>query len=110
LLSRDNEGPDSDFSLEPDEFADMVQAVRKTETALGGVRYETGEKESESKSFRRSLFAVKEIEQGDAFTDKNVRSIRPGCGLHPRYLPEIIGREAARNIDRGTPLGWPLIS
>jgi N-acetylneuraminate synthase len=105
-LSRDDEGPDSDFSLEPDEFAEMVQAVRKTEKALGEVRYETTEKESESETFRRSLFVVEDIEEGDTFTDENVRSIRPGHGLAPENYDEVIGRKAACDLKRGQPLKW----
>ncbi|PSQ96831.1 MAG: pseudaminic acid synthase [Bacteroidetes bacterium SW_9_63_38] len=107
-LSHDDEGPDSDFSLEPDEFAEMVQAVRKTEKALGEVRYETTEKESESKTFRRSLFAVQDIEEGEAFTKENVRSIRPGDGLHTRHYHEVLDGEAAQDIARGVPLDWSL--
>jgi pseudaminic acid synthase len=108
-LSRDDEGPDSDFSLEPDEFAEMVRAVRKTEKALGEVRYETTEKESESETFRRSLFAVEDVEEGEVFTEKNVRSIRPADGLHTRHFEEIVGRCAAEDIERGTPLAWPYV-
>jgi sialic acid synthase SpsE len=108
-LSRDDEGPDSDFSLEPDEFAEMVRAVRKTEKALGEVRYETTEKESESETFRRSLFAVEDVEEGEVFTEKNVRSIRPADGLHTRHFEEIVGRCAAEDIERGTPLAWSYV-
>jgi len=108
-LSRKNEGPDSDFSLEPDEFAEMVQAVRKTEKALGEVRYETTERESDSEVFRRSLFVVEDVSEGDSFTGENVRSIRPGNGLHTRHLDEVLGQQAARDIERGTPLAWSLV-
>jgi pseudaminic acid synthase len=108
-LSRDDEGPDSDFSLEPDEFAEMVQAVRKTEKALGEVRYETTEKESESESFRRSLFVVEDIGEGELLNRDNVRSIRPGNGLHTRHLGDVIGKEASQQIERGTPLKWSLV-
>ncbi|MCS3705874.1 N-acetylneuraminate synthase [Salinibacter ruber] len=105
-LSREEEGPDSDFSLEPDEFAAMVRAVRKTEKAVGEVRYETTEKESESETFRRSLFVVEDIEEGETFTAENVHSIRPGHGLKPKYLKSVVGRVASQNIERGTPLDW----
>ena len=109
MLSRDEEGPDSDFSLEPDEFADMVQAVRKTEKALGEVRYETTEKESESESFRRSLFVVRDIEEGGDFTEENVRSIRPGDELHTRHFNDVLESKAAQDVERGTPLDWSLV-
>jgi pseudaminic acid synthase len=108
-LSRDDEGPDSDFSLEPDEFAEMVRAVRKTEKALGEVRYETTEKEAESETFRRSLFVVEDIGEGELLNRDNVRSIRPGNGLHTRHLGDVIGKEASQQIERGTPLKWSLV-
>jgi N-acetylneuraminate synthase len=109
-LSRAVPGPDSAFSLEPQEFKAMVEAVRTAEKALGQVRYERGAKEASSLHFRRSLFVVEDIREGAAFTAKNVRSIRPGIGLHPRHLPEVIGRTAARDIARGTPLAWDMVS
>jgi sialic acid synthase SpsE len=109
-LSREEEGPDSDFSLEPSEFAEMVDAVRKTEKAIGEVRYETTEKESESKTFRRSLFMVEDVNEGERFTEENVRSIRPGNGLHPRVYEEVIGMSASKEVARGTPLQWEMVS
>ncbi len=108
-LSRNEDGPDSDFSLEPGEFAEMIQAVRKTEQALGKVWYETTEKESESETFRRSLFIVKNIGKGETLTEEHVRSVRPGHGLSPKYFEDVIGQKAARDIERGTPLQWTLI-
>lgn len=105
-LSRSIPGPDSAFSLEPQEFKDMVQAIRVTEQALGEVRYEVTEREAASRVFRRSLFAVKDIQAGELFTEENVRSIRPGNGLHPRYWDKILGRRASQDINRGTPLSW----
>lgn len=103
-LSRDKPGPDSEFSLEPHEFKAMVDAVRVTEKALGKVNYELTEKEQTSKIFRRSLFVVKDMESGEPFSCKNVRSIRPGHGLSPKHLARVIGRKAASQIRRGTPL------
>ncbi|HOB43297.1 MAG TPA: pseudaminic acid synthase [Bacillota bacterium] len=108
-LSRADPGPDSAFSLEPHEFKAMVDAVRETEKALGTVCYEVSEHEKASRVFRRSLFAVKDIEEGEEFTEENVRSIRPGYGLPPKYLPVVIGRRAAKRIERGTPIDWDLI-
>jgi len=109
-LSRSISGPDSAFSLEPDEFRAMVDNVRIAEKALGKVSYSITEKEQESRVFRRSLFVVKDMKVGDVFTEENVRSIRPGYGLHTRYLNEIIGRQATSKIERGTPVTWELIS
>lgn len=109
-LSRSIPGPDSEFSLEPQEFKAMVEAIRAVEKALGKVHYGLSEQEAKSQVFRRSLFVVKDVKAGERFTAENVRSVRPGYGLHPRYLREIIGRRAAREIKRGTPLDWDLVS
>jgi len=108
-LSRGVPGPDSSFSMEPAEFAAMVKGIRTVEKALGRISYELSEKEAESRPFRRSLFVVKDMRAGDLFTEENVRSIRPGNGLHTRHLGEVLGKRAARNVDRGTPLSWDLI-
>lgn len=108
-LSRQVPGPDSAFSLEPKEFKEMVDAVRVAEKALGKVHYEVSEREKESIVFRRSLFVVKNMKAGEAFSDENVRSIRPGYGLHTRHLTDVMGRYAAREIERGTPLTWDLV-
>jgi pseudaminic acid synthase len=108
-LSRTAGGPDSSFSLEPQEFRAMVEAVRVAEAALGQVHYGSGFREHESRVFRRSLFVVKNMHAGETFTSDNVRSIRPGDGLPPRYLDDVLGRCARINIERGTPLRWDLI-
>jgi len=108
-LSRAEPGPDSAFSMEPDEFKAMVQAVRITEKALGEVHFGIEAKEASSRVFRRSLFVVQEVKRGEPFTAENVRSIRPGYGLHTRHLPEILGRNATRDIERGTPVSWDLV-
>lgn len=105
-LSRAAGGPDAAFSLEPPEFTAMVEAVRTAEKALGRVNYEVTEKEKASRIFRRSLFVVEDIQAGEVFTQKNVRSIRPSHGLHTRHLPEILGCKAAQDITPGTPLQW----
>jgi pseudaminic acid synthase len=109
-LSRDISSPDSAFSLEPLEFKAMVEAVRIAEKALGQISYQVTEKEKASRVFRRSLFVVQDIEAGGVFSRENVRSIRPGCGLHTRHLEEVIGRRANRSIKKGTPLSWDLVS
>ena len=105
-LSRSIPGPDSAFSLEPHEFKAMVEAIRTAEKALGEVHYGVSEQEAKSRVFRRSLFVVKGVKEGEVFTGENVRSIRPGYGLHTRYLDEVIGRRASQDIKRGTPLSW----
>ncbi len=109
-LSRNISGPDSAFSLEPDEFRSMVEALRTVEKALGPLNHKTEPKETESRIFRKSLFVVKDIKVGEVFSDENVRCIRPGFGLPPKFLREIIGRRALVNIKRGMPLRWEYIS
>ncbi len=109
-LSRSDSGPDSAFSLEPHEFKAMVESVRVAEKALGGVGFGAGAREAGSRVFRRSLFVVEEVKQGEPFTARNVRSIRPAHGLHTRHLPEILGQRAACDIERGTPLSWDLVA
>ncbi|MDL2259832.1 pseudaminic acid synthase [Deltaproteobacteria bacterium OttesenSCG-928-K17] len=108
-LDRADGGPDGSFSMEPDEFRRLATDVRTAEKALGRPTFDLGEKERESQAFRRSLFVVEDMKAGETFTERNVRSIRPGDGLHTRHLPEVLTRRAARDIPRGTPLSWGLI-
>jgi pseudaminic acid synthase len=108
-LSRSLPGPDSAFSLEPQEFKAMVNAVRVAEKSLGSVKFGCGPNEEASYTFRRSLFVVADMKKGEAFTEANVRSIRPGTGLHPRHQAEVLGKTAAQPIKRGTPLSWELV-
>ncbi|PLB86671.1 pseudaminic acid synthase [Dysgonamonadaceae bacterium] len=107
IIDRKLGGPDSAFSMEPNEFKEMVQSVRQAEAALGKVTYKVSEND---RNRRRSLFVVKDIKAGEPFTDENVRSIRPGYGLHPKYLKEILGKKAKTDIKRGAPLSWDDIS
>jgi len=107
--SRAVPGPDSAFSLEPQEFKAMVDAVRTAERAIGGVTYEVAPGERASRALRRSLFVVRSVAAGETFSEENVRSIRPGHGLHPRYMEKVLGRRANRDIERGTPLDWDLV-
>jgi N-acetylneuraminate synthase len=109
-LSRSLKGPDSAFSLEPQEFKAMVEAVCTTQKALGEIHFGTSANEESSRIFRRSLFVVQDTKQGEFFTPGNVRSIRPGHGLHTRHLPQVLGKRAACDIERGTPLNWALIA
>ena len=108
-LSRSLGGPDAEFSLEYQEFKEMVEAVRVAERALGSVHFGATPREQTSLRFRRSLFVVRDMSEGEVFTLQNVRSIRPAQGLHTRYLPQILGKRAARPIRRGTPLSWELV-
>ncbi len=108
-LSRSLGGLDAAFSLEPEEFKEMVGAVREVEEALGEVSYDLSERTKKSREFSRSLFVVKDVKAGDVFTEGNVRSIRPGYGIEPKYLKNILGRRALKEIKKGTPLKWDLI-
>lgn len=108
-LSRACGGPDAEFSLEPKEFREMVEAVRMTETALGLPQFGPTAHEEASRRFRRSLFVVRDMKEGELFSAENVRSIRPADGLHTRYWSQILGKRAARAIACGTPLDWELV-
>lgn len=108
-LSRADGGPDSGFSMEPAEFANMVEAIRMAERALGGVSYARTAEEQPNLVFRRSLFVVEDVEAGAQFTADNVRSIRPGFGLSPHLLSRVIGRRARRRVARGTPLALDML-
>ena len=109
-LSRADGGPDSAFSLEPHEFAEMVKAVRVAERALGVAQVGPVPSENASRKFRRSLFVVEDMNRGEVFSAQNVRSIRPGDGLHTRHLADILGKTSNRRIKRGTPLQWELVA
>lgn len=108
-MSRKEPGPDSPFSLEPQEFKEMTAAIRITEKALGTVSYGRTEHEQATAVFRRSLFAVKDIQAGEKLTSENIRCIRPGYGLPPKELTNVLNRKAKKIIERGTPLTWDLI-
>ena len=105
-ISRYDKGPDSSFSLEPSEFAEMVSAVRQAEKAIGVVHYGPTQSDKKNQAFRRSLFVVEDIQAGEKFTPKNVRSIRPGQGLQPVHFDKVMQSNAAQAIPRGTPLDW----
>ena len=109
ILDRNLGGPDAPFSLEPDEFKAMVIAVGEVEKALGEVSYDLNERTKRSREFSRSLFIVRDIKPGDILTQENVRSIRPGYGLHPRHLKDAVGKKTKKAIARGTPLAWELL-
>jgi pseudaminic acid synthase len=108
-FSRADGGPDSAFSLEPAEFKTMVDAIRVAEGCLGSVSYGPTKEEEASRAFRRSLFVVKDVAEGELFTIENVRAIRPSNGLAPKHLGEILGRRASRPLEHGTPLSWDLV-
>jgi len=108
-LSRKIKTLDSFFSIEPEELKQLVENIRIVEKALGKVHYGLTEGEKKSKVFRRSLFAVKDINKGEIFTEENLKSIRPANGLSPKHRTAILGKAAKKNIKKGTPLNWDLV-
>lgn len=109
ILDKSIGGPDAFFSLDEKDFSDMVIAVRQAEKSIGKIEYELTKKKIKSRNFSRSLFVVKDIKAGDIITEDNVRSIRPGYGMHPKYFKEIIGKKARVDIHFGSPLSFDLI-
>lgn len=103
ILNKKLGGPDCEFSMEPQEFKKMVTAIRNTEKALGTVSYNLSDKTRKNREFSRSLFVVKNIKKGELITEENVRSVRPGFGLHPKYLEEVLGEKAKKDLEKGTP-------
>ncbi len=102
ILDRNLGGPDAEFSMEPGEFKEMVNNVRSLQISLGNSEIQISEKIKKSRNFSRSLYVVKDVKKGELFTDENVRSIRPGFGLHPRYLDGIMNKPARISVERGT--------
>ncbi len=109
-LRRADGGPDSAFSMEPEEFAKMVQEIRILEKALGSSEYVLTDTQKLEHEGSRSLFVVKDIKQGELLTPENIRSIRPGNGLHTMYYEEVLGKRAKHDLKKGTPLAWELIN
>ena len=108
-LRREDGGADAAFSMEPEEFAEMVDNIRKIEKALGKVTYELTPKQAKTREHSRSLFVAEDMKAGDVFTPQNLRSVRPGCGLHTMYYDEILGKRIAKDVRLGTPLSWDLV-
>jgi len=109
ILDKSIGGPDSSFSLDEKEFAEMVTAVRQAEKAIGKVTYELTEKVKANRQLSRSLYVVNNIKAGEPFTEENVRSIRPGYGLHPKLLKDILGKKAAKDLFMGEPMRFEVI-
>lgn len=109
ILDKSIGGPDAHFSLDEKEFTEMVNAVRKAEEMMGVVDYKMTEKKKKSRQFSRSLFIVKDVKIGEKITKENVRSIRPGFGMHPKYFSEVLGKEFNQDIHAGEPLNFNLI-
>lgn len=107
-LRRADGGADAAFSMEPEEFKLMVDNIRKIEMALGKVTYELTAKQAREREHCRSLFIAQDMKAGDVFTPENLRSVRPGCGLHTRYYEELLGKKITRDAKLGTPMSWDL--
>ena len=101
ILDRSIGGPDAAFSMEIGEFAAMVKSIRNVEKAIGEVVYPTDPSKIKGREFCRSLYVAEDIKAGEVITEKNVRSVRPGLGLHPKYLPEVLGKIAVRDLEMG---------
>lgn len=109
ILDRNLGGPDAQFSMEPNEFKQMVQSIREVEQAIGGISYDLSSKIKSNRIFLRSLFVVEDIKKGKVFNESIIKSIRPGFGLHPKHLHQFIGKKARRDIKRGEPLSWGML-
>lgn len=104
ILDRAIGGPDASFSMNEEEFTDMVTAVREAEKAIGVVDYSLTEKQQKGRDFCRSLYIAEDVQVGEVFTGKNLRSVRPGFGLHPKYWRELLGKKATQSFKKGTPM------
>lgn len=110
IMDRSIGGPDAAFSMEKEEFAAMVKAIHNVEKALGEVVYPTDPSKIKGREFSRSLYVAKDIKAGEKFTEENVRSVRPGFGLHPKYLPEVLGKTAVRDLEMGERFSLDMIN
>ncbi|MFR4685125.1 MAG: N-acetylneuraminate synthase family protein, partial [Anaerobutyricum hallii] len=108
-LDRSIENPDSTFSMNPMEFKQMVHDIRQAERAIGSVKYGPSEQEKNNLQFRRSIFCVKDIQEGEKLTEENIRIIRPGYGLAPKFYKDVLGQTALEDIQKGTPLAFEMI-
>lgn len=108
-LNRNDGGPDAAFSMNPKEFAQMIRKIRNVESALGKSDYGLNAEQIKSRRDSRSLFVAKNMKKGDRFTEENLRSIRPGGGLHTKYYTQLLGQLAVCDIPKGTPMDWKYI-
>jgi len=109
-LRRSDGGVDSAFSMEPEEFREMVDNIRMIEKALGSVSYKLTEKQEKSRKYSRSLFVAKDMKAGEVFTPENLKSVRPACGLHTMYYEELLGKKITKDAKLGTPMSWELVN
>jgi pseudaminic acid synthase len=110
ILDREIGGPDASFSMNEDEFAAMVKSVREAEAAIGVVDYSLTDKQRKGKDFCRSLYVSEDVKAGTVFTTENVRSVRPGFGLHPKHYKEVLGKTANRDLEKGDRFSLDFVS
>lgn len=109
ILNKEIGGPDAHFSLDEEEFTQMVKSVRTAEKMMGRVSYDMDDKKAKSRQFSRSLFICKNVKKGEVLSEKNVRSVRPGFGLHPKYYEEVMGKKFTNDFEKGVPLSFNMI-
>lgn len=109
ILDRSIGGPDASFSMNESEFTAMVKAIRRAEKAIGSVNYNLTETQLKGKEFSRSLYFVEALKAGEKITERNIRSIRPGFGLHPKHFEKLLGRIVKQDVEKGTAINWELI-
>lgn len=109
ILDREIGGPDASFSMNEEEFGAMVKAVREAEAAIGTINYQLTDKQLQSRVFSRSLYVAENIEAGQEFTEANIRSVRPGFGIHPKHYKDILGKKATKKLEKGDRLNFDVI-
>ena len=102
ILDKSLGGPDASFSLDEKEFSNMVKAVRQAEMSIGNIDYKLTDKQIKGRDFSRSLYIIKDLKKGEVLNEKNIKSIRPGYGLHPKYFKDVLGKKINQNLERGT--------
>ncbi len=110
IIDRSIGGPDCEFSMNKEEFTAMVKSIRNVEKAIGQVAYPTDIKQIKGRQFSRSLYVAEDMKKGDVITEKNVRSVRPGYGLHPKYQPQLLGKTVNRDLEMGTPMSLDFVN
>lgn len=110
IIDRSIGGPDASFSMNEQEFAQMVKDIRMAEAAIGSVSYELTDKMKSGREFSRSLYVAEDMKSGEVITEQNVRSVRPGFGLHPKYLKDILGKKVNQDLEKGTRFAWEFVN
>jgi pseudaminic acid synthase len=109
ILDKSIGGPDSSFSLDKEEFTEMVKSVRLAEKAMGNISYEPTEKSKQGRNFSRSLYFVKNLQEGEVISEESIRSVRPGFGMHPKHFHDVIGKTVSKSVEIGDRVDWNVI-